>query len=74
MKFQVNQVYLKQAKIIQDVMSMHYQKKKLQKIILVTTIFGGLSVFMPINSLRAKHENSKASTTLNRLYKMIFNQ
>jgi hypothetical protein len=26
-KFQVNQIYLKQTKIIQDVMSINYQKK-----------------------------------------------
>jgi hypothetical protein len=39
-KFKVNQIYLKQAKIIQDVMSIHYQKINCNKIILVITIGG----------------------------------
>jgi hypothetical protein len=47
MKFKANQIYLKQVKEIQDVMSIRYQKFKLQKIILLTTILGGFNVLSP---------------------------
>jgi len=47
MKSKANQIYLKQAKIIQDVMSIHYQKFNCKKIICVTTIVGGLMCFHP---------------------------
>jgi hypothetical protein len=46
-KSKANQVYFKQAKIIQDLMSICYKKNNCRKIILVTTIFGGLSVLSP---------------------------
>jgi hypothetical protein len=41
MKSEVNQIYLKQTKIIQDVISIHYEKINCRKIIDVTTIWGG---------------------------------
>jgi hypothetical protein len=47
MNSKANQIYLKQTKIIQDVMSIHYQKIKLQKNIHLTTILAGLNVFSP---------------------------
>jgi len=47
LKSKTNQIYLEQTKIIQDVMSIHYQKINCKKIIRVITILGGLSVFSP---------------------------
>jgi hypothetical protein len=47
MNSKANQIYLKQTKIIQDVMSIHYQKIKLQKNIHLTIILAGLNVFSP---------------------------
>jgi hypothetical protein len=47
MKFKVNQIYLKQTKIIKDVMAIHYQKLNLKKIIHVITIWRGFSVLSP---------------------------
>jgi hypothetical protein len=47
MKSKANQIYLEQTKIIQDVMSIHYQKINCKKIICVITILGELSVFSP---------------------------
>jgi len=47
MKSKANQIHLKKTKIIQDVMSMHYQKIYCRKIIRVIIILGGLSVFSP---------------------------
>jgi hypothetical protein len=42
MKSKANQIYLKQAKIIdQDVMSIHYQKNELQKDYTCDYDFGG---------------------------------
>jgi len=41
MKSKANQIYLKQTKKIQDVMSIHYQKFNCKKIIRVITIWGG---------------------------------
>jgi fluoride ion exporter CrcB/FEX len=49
MKSKANQIYFKQAKIIQDVMSIHYQKINYRKIICATTILGGLNVFSPFS-------------------------
>jgi hypothetical protein len=48
MKSKGSQIYLKQAKIIQDVMSIHYQKFNCRNIIRVTTILGGLVCFHPM--------------------------
>jgi hypothetical protein len=47
MKSKANQIYLKEAKIIHNVMSIHYQKFNYKNIIHVTTILRGLSVFSP---------------------------
>jgi hypothetical protein len=44
-KYKANQIYLKYAKIFQDVMSICYQKIICINIILMTIIFGGLNVF-----------------------------
>jgi hypothetical protein len=44
MKSKANQIYLKQVKIIQDVMSICNQKINCRKIIFVITIFEGFSV------------------------------
>jgi len=41
MKSKASQIYLEQTKIIQDVMSVHYQKFNCRKIIHVITISGG---------------------------------
>jgi len=49
-----NQIYLKQEKIIQNVMSIHYQKINYKKIIHVITILGGVNVFSPFNTMRIK--------------------
>jgi hypothetical protein len=46
-KSKANQVYLKQAKIIQDLMSICTKKINCKKIMLVTTIFWGFSVLSP---------------------------
>jgi hypothetical protein len=54
MKSKANQIYLKLTKIIQDVMSIHYQKNKLQKDYMCDYNWGGggvLSVcFQPLVS------------------------
>ncbi len=41
MKFKANQIYLKQEKIIQNEISIHYQNINCKNIIHVTTILGG---------------------------------
>jgi len=48
MKFKANQIYLKQEKVIQDVISIHYQKFNCRKIIHVITIWGGSMCFHPL--------------------------
>jgi len=42
MKSKPNQIYLKQTKIIQNVMYIHYQKIKLQKDYMCDYNFGGV--------------------------------
>jgi hypothetical protein len=42
MKFKANQIYLKQTKIIQNVMSIGYQKIKLHKDYICDYNFGGV--------------------------------
>jgi hypothetical protein len=47
MKSKSNQVYFKKTEIIQNVMSIHYQKNNCRKIICATTILGELNVLSP---------------------------
>ncbi len=51
LKFKSNQIYLKQTKIIQDVMAVFTEKTKCRNAIFVTTIFEGHSVLLPLHTL-----------------------
>jgi len=72
MKSKANQIYLKQAKRIQDVMSIHYWKFNCRNIICVSTILGGLSVLAPYGRCKHKHKKVDSNNLKVSLWKHLY--